>query len=361
MSNRKHNFSAGPCTLPLSVLEEAQAEFVDYHGAGMSLIEMSHRGKHFDAVANEAMELAMEVAGAPDDFSVLFLQGGALLQFSMVPMNLLKPGQQAGYLNTGTWAKGAITDAREYGEVYVAWDGEDSNFTRMPASSEIEVRDNSRYLHITSNETIGGIRIYEWPEVDVPMVADMSSDYLSRPIPWEKFDIVYGGVQKNLGPAGMAVVYVRKSILEETNKGIGRYLRYDIQESKGSMFNTPPVFTIYMLGKVLKWMKAEGGIAAMESRAASKAGLLYDLIDQSGGYYNCPVETASRSHMNVVFRLPSEDLEAKFIAEASDADLLNLKGHRSVGGCRASIYNALPQESVEALAAFMQSFQQANG
>lgn len=361
MSNRKHNFSAGPCTLPLPVLEEAQAEFVDYQGAGMSLIEMSHRGKHFDAVANEAMSLAMEVAGAPDDFSVLFLQGGALLQFSMVPMNLLKPGRQAGYLNTGTWAKGAITDAREYGDVYVAWDGEESGFTRMPASSEIEVRDNSRYLHITSNETIGGIRIYEWPDVDIPMVADMSSDYLSRPVPWEKFDIVYGGVQKNLGPAGMAVVYVRKSILEDTNRDIGRYLRYDIQESKGSMFNTPPVFTIYMLGKVLKWMKAEGGITAMEQRAADKAGLLYDLIDQSGGYYNCPVEVASRSHMNVVFRLPSEDLEAKFLAEATDADLLNLKGHRSVGGCRASIYNALPRESVEALATFMTSFQQANG
>ncbi len=361
MSNRKHNFSAGPCTLPLSVLEEAQAEFVDYQGAGMSLIEMSHRGKHFDAVANEAMTLALEVAGAPDDFSVLFLQGGALLQFSMVPMNLLTPGSQAGYVNSGTWAKGAITDAQAYGDVYTAWDGAGDNFTRMPRSSELEVRDNTRYLHITSNETIGGIRIYEWPEVDVPLVGDMSSDYLSRPIPWEKFDLVYGGVQKNLGPAGMAVVYVRKSILEKTNRDIGRYLRYDIQESKGSMFNTPPVFTIYMLGKVLKWMKAEGGIPAMEARAAEKAGLLYDTIDQSGGYYNCPVEVASRSHMNVVFRLPSEELEAKFLAEATAADLLNLKGHRSVGGCRASIYNALPMASVTALADFMQAFQQANG
>jgi phosphoserine aminotransferase len=361
MQNRKHNFSAGPCTLPLPVLEEAQAEFVDYQGAGMSLIEMSHRGKHFDAVANEAMALAMEVAGAPEDFSVLFLQGGALLQFSMIPMNLLQPGTRAGYINSGTWAKGAVTDAREYGDVYLAWDGEDENFRRMPKSSELSIQDNTRYLHITSNETIGGIRMFEWPEVSVPIVADMSSDYLSRPIPWDLFDIVYGGVQKNLGPAGMAVVYIRKSILENTNRNIGRYLRYDIQESKGSMFNTPPVFTIYMLGKVLNWMKAEGGIAEMESRAASKAGLLYQTIDQSGGYYNCPVDEASRSHMNVVFRLPSEELEAKFLAGATDADLLNLKGHRSVGGCRASIYNALPLESVEALAGFMRSFQQANG
>ena len=361
MSNRKHNFSAGPCTLPLSVLEEAQHEFVDYQGAGMSLIEMSHRGKHFDAVANEAMELALQVFGAPDDFSVLFLQGGALLQFSMVPMNLLSEGQKAAYINSGTWAKGAITDAREYGEVYLAWDGEPNGFTRMPTSSELEIRDNTRYLHITSNETIGGVRIHEWPEVGVPMVADMSSDYMSRPIPWEKFDLVYGGVQKNLGPAGMAVVFIRKSILENTNKNIGRYLRYDIQDSKKSMFNTPPVFPIYILGKVLKWMKSQGGLEAMESNAAKKAGLLYDSIDRSSGFYNCPVEVASRSHMNVVFRLPSEELEQKFIAEAAQADLLNLKGHRSVGGCRASIYNALPYESVVALVDFMQNFQQANG
>jgi len=361
MSNRKHNFSAGPCTLPLSVLEEAQSEFVDYQGAGMSLIEMSHRGKHFDDVANEAMALSMEVFGAPDDFSVLFLQGGASLQFSMVPMNLLHDGQKGAYINSGAWAKGAITDAKEYGEVYTAWDGESESFSRMPLSSELSMQESTRYLHITSNETIGGIRIYEWPDVDVPLIGDMSSDYMSRPIPWEKFDIVYGGVQKNLGPAGMAVVFVRKSMLQDCNKNVGRYLRYDIQESKGSMFNTPPVFPVYMLGKVLKWMKAEGGLSAMESLAAKKSGLLYDAIDQSSGYFNCPVEVASRSHMNVVFRLPGEELEKQFLAEAGQADLLNLKGHRSVGGCRASIYNALPVESVEALAEFMTSFQQSNG
>ncbi len=361
MTNRIHNFSAGPCTLPLTVLQEAQAEFVDYQGAGMSLIEMSHRGKHFDAVANEAMALALEVFGAPDDFSVLFLQGGAILQFSMIPMNLLQPGDKAGYVNSGTWAKGAITDAKEYGDIYTAWDGESSNFTRMPVTSELEIQDNTRYLHITSNETIGGIRIHEWPEVNVPLVGDMSSDYMSRPIPWEKFDLVYGGVQKNLGPAGMAVVFVRKSILENTNRSLGRYLRYDIQESKGSMFNTPPVFPIYILGKVLKWMKAEGGLAAMEKNAEKKSSLLYDSIEDSDGFYSCPVEVASRSHMNVVFRLQSEQLEQQFIAEASAADLVNLKGHRSVGGCRASIYNALPYESVVGLSDFMKSFQRANG
>jgi phosphoserine aminotransferase len=361
MSNRKHNFSAGPCTLPLEVLEDAQQEFVDYQGTGMSLIEMSHRGKHFDDVANEAMALSMEVFQVPEDFSVLFLQGGAILQFSMIPLNLLTNGQKGAYVNSGTWAKGAITDAIEYGEIYVAWDGEDCNFTRMPSSDELAMQDNTRYLHITTNETIGGIRFPEWPEVDVPLVGDMSSEYMARPVPWDNFDLVYGGAQKNLGPAGMAVVFIRKSILEQCNTHMGRYLRYDIHESKGSMFNTPPVFAIYMFGKVLKWMKRQGGLSAMESMAAEKAGMLYDAIDHSGGYYNCPVDVACRSHMNVVFRLSSEELEQKFLADADEADFINLKGHRSVGGCRASIYNAMPKSSVEALTEFMSEFKDRNG
>ena len=230
----------------------------------------------------------------------------------------------------------------------------------MPSSDELQMQDNTRYLHITTNETIGGIRFAEWPDVDVPLIGDMSSEYMARPIPWEKFDMVYGGAQKNLGPAGMAVVFVRKSILENTNQNIGRYLRYDIHESKDSMFNTPPVFPIYMFGKVLKWMKKEGGLAAMEAKASKKSSALYNAIDQSDGYYNCPVEVASRSHMNVVFRLPSEELEKKFIAESANEGLLNLKGHRSVGGCRASIYNALPYESVTALTQFMEAFRAAN-
>ena len=359
-SNRKHNFSAGPCTLPLEALEEAQAEFVDYQGAGMSLIEMSHRGKHFDDVANEAMALSMEVFQAPEDFAVLLLQGGAILQFSMVPMNLLNPGSRAAYINSGSWAKGAITDAGQYGDVYLAWDGEGDNFTRMPANDELKIEANTRYLHMTSNETIGGIRNFEWPDVEVPLVGDMSSDYMTRPIPWEKFDLVYGGAQKNLGPSGLVVVFIRKSILEGCNKDLGRYLRYDIHESKGSMFNTPPVFSIYMYGKVLKWMKAQGGLEAMESRAAEKSGILYSTIDDSDGYFNCPVEVRSRSHMNVVFRLPNEDLEKQFLAQAEENDLMNLKGHRSVGGCRASIYNAMPRESVQALADFMADFKAAN-
>lgn len=360
MTDRVHNFSAGPCTLPLSVLEEGQAEFVNYHGAGMSLIEMSHRGKQFVAVHEEAVDLVRTVFGVPDEFDVLFLQGGATLQFAMVPMNLLGSGQKAGYINSGTWAKGALADAKHYGDVYTAWDGADCNYTRMPSTDEIEIQPGSRYLHLTSNETIGGIRFSDWPQVGVPLIADMSSDYMSRPIPWERFDLVYGGAQKNLGPAGMALVIIRKTVARENNQEIGRYLRYDIQADKGSMFNTPPVFPIYMLGKVLRWMRDQGGVAAMERQAEEKAGMLYDAIDGSGGYYRCPVDTGSRSVMNVVFRLPNEELEKTFLSEADAAGLLNLKGHRSVGGIRASIYNAMPSEGVEALSTFMSDFQSAH-
>jgi len=361
MSNRAHNFCAGPCTLPLEVLQAAQQEFVDYHGTGMSLIEMSHRSGEYDEVHQEAMRLAMEVFEVPDEFGVLFIQGGATLQFAMVPMNLLAGGRRAGYVDSGSWAQGAIEDGAHYGELYKAWDGADSQYMRMPASGEIQLRGDTRYLHITSNETIGGIRFFEWPDVDVPLVADMSSDYMSRRIPWEKFDLVYGGAQKNLGPAGMAMVFVRKSVLQGLDPDIARYLRYDVHLDKASLFNTPPVFTIYMVGKVLKWMKAQGGIDAMEAQAAKKAGMLYDVIDTSGGFYRCPVDTASRSHMNVVFRLPSEDLEKTFLKEAEAADLLNLKGHRSVGGCRASVYNALPEHSLRVLADFMNDFQRRHG
>jgi len=360
MTNRVHNFCAGPCTLPLEVLEEAQQEFVDYHGTGMSLIEMSHRAPEYDEVHMEAMQLAREIYGAPDDFAVLFLQGGATLQFAMVPMNLLKAGQKAAYVGSGAWASGAFKDAQKYGEAYLAWDGKDNGYTRMPGSDEIELRPDTRYLHVTSNETIGGIRMTEWPEVDVPLVADMSSDYMSRPIPWEKFDLVYGGVQKNLGPAGAALVFVRKSALSDANSDMGAYLRYQTHVDKDSLFNTPPVFTIYMIGKVLKWMKNKGGLPAIEQEAADKSARIYQVIDNSNGWYSCPVAVENRSHMNVVFRLPNEELEKKFIKEADAAGLKNLKGHRSVGGCRASIYNAMPMEGVEALAGFMQQFQRDN-
>lgn len=356
MTNRAINFCAGPCTLPLEVLQEAQAEFVDYQGTGISLYEMSHRSAEYDAVHVEALSLAKEIFGAPDDFEVLFLQGGATLQFAMVPMNLLGAGEKAAYIDSGTWAAKAMSDAKFYGEVYCAWKGGEYNYTRMPRASEIELQEGTRYLHLTSNETIGGIRMVDWPQGEVRLVGDMSSDYMSRAIPWERFDLIYGGAQKNLGPAGLSVVFVRKSVLERSNRELAAYLRYDIHASKGSLYNTPPVFPIYMMGKVLKWVKAQGGLAAMEAAAAKRASILYAAMDNSDGYYRCPVELEHRSHMNVVWRLPSEELEAAFIARAKEANMVNLKGHRSVGGCRASLYNAMPESGVRQLAAFMDNF-----
>jgi phosphoserine aminotransferase len=357
MVHRIHNFSAGPCTLPLEILQEVEAEFVDYQDSGMSLIEMSHRGKHFEHVYQTAVRFARKVFQVPDNFSVLFLQGGATLQFSMVPMNLITEGMRAAYVNSGSWASGAIEDAKIYGNVYIAWDGKECNYFRMPLSEEINLQADTRYLHITSNETIGGIRFLDWPEVETPLVADMSSDYMSRRIPWERFDLVYGGVQKNLGPAGMAIVFIRDSALDNGNRNLGRYLRYDIHAKKDSMLNTPPVFPIYILSKILRWMDGLGGLEIIEKSSEEKAALLYSSIDNSGGYYRCPVQREYRSIMNVVFQLLTLELEKMFLDEAALNGLVNLKGHRSVGGCRASIYNAMPRSSVEVLVDFMQEFQ----
>ena len=358
---RVHNFCAGPCTLPEEILLEAQSEFAEISGTGMSLMEMSHRGDVYEEIHEEARALCMSVFGVPDDFDVLFIQGGATLQFSMVPMNLLADGQLAGYVNSGSWGSKALDDARIYGDAYAAWDGSDERPIRMPDLDELEVRDNTRYLHVTSNETIGGVRMVDWPDVDIPLVGDMSSDYMSRPIPWERFDLVYGGVQKNLGPAGMAVVFIRKSLLPNTNRNLGIYLRYDIHADKRSLYNTPPVFTIWMTGKMLKWIESQGGLGEMERRTESRAAALYRAIDESAGFYTNPVAPRDRSLTNVVFNLATRELEAEFIAKAADQDMLNLKGHRSVGGVRASVYNAMPMAGVDALTSFMAEFAAAKG
>ncbi len=358
---RVHNFCAGPCTLPLAVLEEVRSELLDFRGAGMSVIEMSHRSPEYEAVHEETLSLFGENYGVPDDFSILFLQGGATLQFAVVPMNLLLEGTRAGYVRSGTWAKGALKDATAWGDAYAAWDGEPFSFTRMPSVDELEIAGDTRYLHVTSNETIEGIRMAEFPEVEVPLVADMSSDYLSRPIPWDRFDLVYGGAQKNLGPAGLAVVVVRTALLEELNPDLPTYLRLGAHAGKNSLLNTPPMFAIYVTGKVLRWMRDQGGVEAMEERAARRSGAIYDAIAKSGGFYLSPVEPADRSHMNVVFRTPSDELDAAFLKGAEQDGLVNLKGHRSVGGIRASIYNAMTDEGVETLVGFMAGFRDANG
>jgi phosphoserine aminotransferase len=352
---RIHNFSAGPCTLPLEVLAEARDEFVDYHGAGAALIEMSHRSPEYDEVHVDALAAARRLAGAPDDFDVLFLQGGATLQFAMVPMNLLGPGDHARYALTGSWSQKAYADARHHGGVDVAWDGADVDHARTPGPEELRVGSGDRYLHLCSNETIGGLRWPVWPDVGVPLAVDMSSEYLARPIPWDLVDVVYGGVQKNLGPAGLTIVFVRRSVLDRVPH-LATYLSWATHARTHSLHNTPPVFAVWITGKVLRWLEGRGGVAALEADAAHKAGLLYDVIDGSAGYYRCPVEPAHRSHMNVVFRLPSPDEEARFVVEATERGLANLKGHRSVGGIRASVYAAMPVAGVEELAGFMTEF-----
>ncbi len=363
---RVHNFCAGPCTLPLTVVEELSDELVNFQGSGMSLIEMSHRDPVYDAVHHETMDLLRRLCAVPDDFSVLLLQGGASLQFGMVPMNLLATDggevRRGGWVISGSWAKKAYADAQLVSDgAYAAWSGADEDFTRMPSADELDIVDDSRFLHFTSNETIGGIRVPEFYDLDVRLVADMSSDFLTRPIPWDGFDLVYGGAQKNLGPAGLTVVFVRDSVLAEAPKAIPSYLRYDTHAGADSLANTPPVFAIWATGKVLRWIEANGGIEGMEARAAERSSMVYDAIDGSSGFYTNPVDKACRSHTNVVFTLATPELDAAFLSEAEANGLANLKGHRSVGGVRASIYNALPTESVTALVDFMGHFAAANG
>ena len=358
---RVYNFSAGPCTLPLEVLEETREELVNYRGMGMSLLEMSHRGPVFEPIYYETRELARSLWGAPEDFDVLFMQGGASGQFPMVAMNLLTAGSRGAYLNTGHWVKTALNDARFCGDIYQAWTGEHEGFVRTPSADEISLQDNTRYVHLCSNETIGGLRYPDFPDLDLPIVADMSSEMLSRPIPWEKFDIVFGGAQKNLGPAGVTLVYIRKSILESLNPEVPRTFSYAAQQASQSMANTPPVFAIWMVNKVLHWLQENGGVETMHQHALQRSQLLYDCIDSSGGFYSNPIQAEHRSQMNVVYTLASAEFEKAFLEEAAENDLVHLRGHRAVGGIRASIYNAMPVAGVETLVNFMQDFQQRNG
>jgi phosphoserine aminotransferase len=325
-------------------------------------------------VTESATASIKQLMDLPDDYKVVFLGGGATMQFGMAPLNLLAPGSQgrpgdrADYTNSGSWAKKAIADAKAVGaDVNVVFDGSEQNFTTLPDPATVEASDGSVYLHVTSNETIGGLQWKQFPAVDVPLVADMSSDFLSRPIDVRKFGLIYAGAQKNIGPAGVTVVIIRKDLLERSQSdripARVNYLNYANHVKGQSMLNTPPVFQIYMVDKVLNWLKARGGVAWAAEAAQRRSGVVYDAIHEAGGgdYYRCPIDPANRSDMNVVFRLPSEALEAKFVAEAGARGLDGLKGHRSVGGCRASIYNAMPQAGAEALARFMFEFARANG
>ena len=358
---RVHNFSAGPCTLPLEVLEETQGEFLDFADNGMSIIEDSHRGPSYEKIHQNALSSFRRLTNLPDDFAVLFLQGGATLQFAQSAMNLLTEDEIAGYVNTGVWGQKSLEDASKVANVYEAWTGQESDFTKTPETGEISIQHDTKWLHITSNETIGGIRFEQFPDVDIPMVADMSSDFLSRSIDWGKFDLVYGGAQKNLGPAGLAIVIVRRESLGKHGRNLPTYLDYQFHDKNDSLGNPPPMFPIYVMGKVLDWMEENGGLTEFERRAEIRSSLIYEVIDNSDGWYSSPVATGSRSMMNIIFHLPDETLENKFIEEATALDLINLRGHRSVGGVRTSLYNAMPIESVEILSNFMKDFLESNG
>ncbi len=358
---RIFNFSAGPATLPVEVLQQAQQEFLDYQGKGFSLIEASHRGKEYEAVHTEAGRLIRELLGVPETYRILFLGGGATMQFGMIPMNILPSGGSCDMTVSGSWAKKALVDARRVGTVNVVYDGGDSGFTTLPAVSSVQSSPGSSYLHITSNETIEGLQWTDFPRTEAPLVADMSSDIFSRPVPVDRFGLIYAGAQKNLGPAGVTIVIIREDLLERSPDSLPAYLDYRNHAKNDSLYNTPPVFSIYMVGLVLKWIAGTGGLAAMAERNHRKAQALYDAIQNSGDFYRCPVDPRYRSQMNVVFRLPSEDLEGRFIKEAAEKGMSGLKGHRSVGGIRASIYNAMPEEGVQALIQFMKEFSTKHG
>jgi phosphoserine aminotransferase len=356
------NFSAGPSMLPLEVLEEAAKEMVDYQGSGMSLVEMSHRGKIYDKVHKETISLTKELLQIPDGYSVLMLQGGATLQFAMIAMSFLKSGMTADYVITGSWAQKAQEDAKLIGNTNIAWDGKAEKYMRIPAQSELKLTKNAAYVYLCSNETIGGIQWPYFPDTNgVPLIADVSSEMMSRPLPWDKIDMAYGGVQKNVAPSGMALVIIKNSFMEKARKDLPVYLRYDIHAKDDSLYNTPPTFSIWMANLTFKWIKSIGGMAEIVKRSDIKSKMLYDMIDNSNGYYKCPADKNSRSKMNVVWRLKSEELEEKFVKQAEAAGLHTLKGHRSVGGCRASIYNAVPVKGVETLVDFMKDFMKKNG
>ncbi len=354
---RVFNFAAGPATLPLEVLEQARAELTDWRGSGMSVMEVSHRGKAFVALAQEAEADLRELLAVPAHYKVLFLQGGATGQFAAIPLNLAGPDSTVDYVNTGAWSKKAIGEAKRYAKVNVAADEAASNYSTVPAQGSLKLTPGAAYVHYTPNETIGGVEFPYVPATgDVPLVADFSSTILSRPVDVAKFGLIYAGAQKNIGPAGLVIVIVREDLIGHARAGTPLVWDYGAMAKDGSMLNTPPTFGWYFAGLVFKWLRRNGGLAAMADRNRAKAQRLYAAIDASG-YYRNPVAKEARSWMNVPFTIPNPDLEKTFLAEAGKAGLVNLEGHRSVGGFRASIYNAMPIEGIDALIAFMKDFQ----
>jgi phosphoserine aminotransferase len=359
--HRVLNFSAGPAVMPMSVLEEIQRDLVSLPGVGMSILEVSHRSEAFESILAQAEADIRTLANMPSDYKVLFLQGGASMQFSMVPMNLLAPGATADYIDSGSWADKAIKEAKKVGPVNIAATTKGENYSRVPRQNELKLTPGAAYVHMTSNNTIEGTEFKELPSVgDAPLVSDTSSDMFSRPIDVAKHALMYSGAQKNMGPAGVTVVIVRDDMLQRSQKSLPTMLSYAVHAENGSMYNTPPAFGVYAVGLVMKWLLAQGGLARIAIANERKAGKLYAEIDRTG-FYRGTAHKECRSLMNVTFRLPTEDLEKQFIKESTAAGLDGLKGHRSVGGMRASIYNAFPEDGVDTLVAFMREFERARG
>ncbi len=358
--NRVYNFSAGPSMLPAEVLEKVQKDLLNYEGSGQSVMEMSHRSKEYQKIIDDAEADLRELMHIPDNYKVLFVQGGGTLQFAMVPLNLLRNSKKADYVLTGTWAKKAYKEACKYGDIRVIASSEDDKFTWVPKITKEDVREDADYAYITTNNTIYGTKYNYIPETgNVPLVADMSSNILSEEIDVSRFGMIWAGAQKNVGPAGVTIVIVREDLIGFAGAEVPTYLDYKIHADNGSMYNTPPCFSIYVAGEVFKYLKSIGGIAEMERRNREKAQMLYDFIDSSR-LFRCPVAKEDRSLMNVVFVTGDAELDKKFIALAKENGMINLSGHRSIGGMRASIYNAMPKEGVAALADFMRKFEEEN-
>ena len=354
------NFNAGPAALPAVVMERAQKEFCDYHGSGCGIMEHSHRNKLFDEILAHANENIRKIMGVPENYDVVYIQGGASLQFAMIPMNLAIPGKPMEFADTGTWSSKAMKEAALFGVVKAIASSKADKYTYIPDVDGMKPSADASFFHITSNNTIYGTQYRKFPESPCPLIADMSSDIMSRKVDVSKFGLIYAGAQKNLGPSGMAVVIIRKDLVSRTPANVPTMLRYATFTENNSLYNTPPTFGIYMLSLVTDWVLEQGGIDAIEKINDQKAAALYEGIDSSDGFYRSPVRKDSRSRMNVVFRLPSEELEAKFVKEAIAAGMIGLKGHRSVGGIRASIYNAMTMEGIERLLKFMADFRKNN-
>lgn len=355
--SRKINFSAGPSTLPLSVLERIKEEIVDYKGSGFSIIEASHRGKEYEAIHNDAINLTKELLGLPNNYKVLFLGGGATLQFGMIPMNFLPQGKSADYIVTGTWSKKAFSDAKKVGKPNAIYDGANHNYTDLPSFNSLKFNNDAAYVHMCSNETIHGVQFNGLPDTgNIPLIVDMSSDFMSAPIDIKKCAMIYAGAQKNIGPAGATMAIIRDDFLERSPGNLITYLNYKTHAEDNSLHNTPPVFSIYVIRMVLEWIKGQGGLKAIEKITNQKAGYILDAIDAFPDFFKCPVKKEYRSKMTPIFRLPTEALETEFIELAKKNNMVGIKGHRSVGGIRTSIYNALPLEGAKAMGELMRDF-----